>query len=236
MTATVQRHGEEAHQRQYGLFQSGAAIADADCAIVVVHGRDRGAEELPQAILERAGDRRLSVLAPWVEPRLWYDERYDAPLHENANARDAGLATIAAAVALAADQGRCPVILTGFSQGGCMVAEFLLTGGARNVAAAAIFTGSLLAPAQRRGGRPVALRGLPVMLSGGLGDAWLPAGDLARTGDILAAHGAQVDVATYPDQDHVVRPDEIDRLLALVPQPGSANPDRPVLTGLIPAL
>ena len=212
---------------RYGLSDVGCDWSEAEQVLVLVHGRDREPEELVKPLLEAGDLSNVKILAPWVEPRCWYEGRYDAPLEDHEAARDAGLAHIGEAVAQARARG-ASVILAGFSQGGCMVAEYLLTRGADDIAAAAIFTGSALDPGAEREGA-ADLNGLPVILSGGTADPWLPVTDLERTADLLASAGARPELTTFDDQEHVVRPAEFARLIALVsrkPEPRNTGAAR----------
>lgn len=199
----------------YGLAEYGAAWAASDRVLIAVHGRDRESDELAIGFLSQPISRTTRVLAPYAPGKSWYGGRYDAPYAENAEAVEAGLELIDAAFARAAENGiaTSDVVLAGFSQGGCMVAEYLL-GGRRRPGATAIFTGSALDVARR--GAEVDLRGLPVVLSGGDGDPWLPVGDLRATGALLEAAGADVQLHIFSDGDHVVRDREMKLLGQLV--------------------
>ncbi|AEQ50135.1 alpha/beta hydrolase [Pelagibacterium halotolerans] len=200
----------------YGLAEYGAPWHDCDRVLVTVHGRDRTSDELPISFVSQAISRVTRILAPYANSKSWYDGRYDAPRAQNADQVNAGLAQIEAAFALAGDKGipTSKIVLAGFSQGGCMVAEYLLSG-ARRPAAAAIFTGSALDVAHpRQSGSGLA--GLPILLSGGDADPWLPEDDLRATGALLEALGADVRFQIFPDGDHSVRSQEIALLGQLV--------------------
>ncbi|WP_338607904.1 dienelactone hydrolase family protein [Pelagibacterium nitratireducens] len=200
----------------YGLAEYGASWSDSDRVLVTVHGRDRTSDELPIGFVSHPVSRVTRILAPHANSKSWYDSRYDAPRAENADQVNVGLGKIAAAFALAGEKGipTSKIVLAGFSQGGCMVAEYLLSG-AQRPAAAAIFTGSVLDIAHPR--QPTAgLAGMPVVLSGGDADPWLPAADLRATGTLLEALGADVRFQIFPDGDHVVRSQEMSLLGELV--------------------
>lgn len=199
----------------YGLAEYGAAWGASDRVLIVVHGRDRESDELPIEFLSQPISRVTRIVAPYAASKSWYGGLYDAPRAENAEAVEAGLAWIDAAFERAAENGIAASnsVLAGFSQGGCMVVEYLL-GGKRRPGAAAIFTGSALDGARR--GTGVDLTGLPVVLSGGDGDPWLPVGDLRATGTLLEAAGGDVRLHIFSDGDHVVRYREMGLLGQLV--------------------
>ncbi|WMT91038.1 dienelactone hydrolase family protein [Pelagibacterium sp. H642] len=199
----------------FGLAEFGAPWGRCDRVLIAVHGRDRDANELPNGFAARSGCKTTRVLAPYARGKNWYEGRYDAPFAENADAVKAGLEWIDTAFERAAENAfpASKVVLAGFSQGGCMVAEYLL-GGAHRPAAAAIFTGSVLDIAHRRASAK--LEGMPVLLSGGAGDPWLPMDDLRATGALLEAAGANVELHMFSDGDHVVRDQEMSLLGQLV--------------------
>ncbi len=200
----------------YGLDEFGAAWSDAEGVLILVHGRDRAPDELAGLALGLPRLRRCRILAPHVLSRCWYLGRYDAPHGENAPQLDLAMSQVGTAFARAQEHGFGPdrVVLAGFSQGGCVVAEFLLAGQERP-AGAAIFTGALPDLANRP--EPgVTLDGLPVIVSGGINDPWLPLADLRATADRFRAAGADVRLKEFPDSEHVVRPRELALLDALV--------------------
>ncbi|WP_373355505.1 alpha/beta hydrolase [Pseudoroseicyclus sp. CXY001] len=201
----------------YGLAESGASWEDARAVLVLVHGRDGSPEEMA-GLLSPELTERLRVLAPYAEARIWYPGRYDAPMAENEAGRDAALAAIDGAFAAAAERGFGPerVILAGFSQGGCLVTEYLIAGRQRP-AGAAIFTGTILARNERT--LPERdLADLPIIVCGGSGDAWLPLGDFLATEAVLSQMGGNVHLEMFPDAQHMVRPEEIRLLGRLVDQ------------------
>lgn len=198
----------------YGCAQYGASWDEADCALVLVHGRDRDADELPIRMIGMPATRRVKprLLAPFIASKSWYGGRYDAPRADNAAAVEEGIACIEGAVDLALQNGvpaTC-IVVAGFSQGGCMTVEYLMSGNTIP-AAAAIFTGSAL-DLPNRNAASADLAGLPVVLSGGSADPWLPVKDLMATGALLEAAGADVHTEIFPDGEHAVRDPEISLL------------------------
>lgn len=198
----------------YGCAQYGASWDEADCALVLIHGRDRDVDELPIRVVGAPATRRAKprLLAPFTASKSWYAGRYDAPRRENAAALEAGLACIEDALDLALTNGvpATRIVIAGFSQGGCMTVEYLMAG-STTPAAAAIFTGSAL-DLPNRDPASADLTGLPVVLSGGSVDPWLPVRDLIATGALLEAAGADVHTEIFPDGEHAVRDPEISLL------------------------
>lgn len=200
----------------YGMVQFGAPWAEAEGVLILVHGRDRDPQDLPISAIRLERTRRRRVLAPFIASRSWYPGRYDAPIAVNLAGIDAAIDLIVQAFAVAKAHGHGPdnVVLAGFSQGGCVAAHYLVSGN-ELPAAAAIFTGSLPDIANRQTEEGL-VDLLPVTVSGGVSDPWLPVEDLRATAAFLARAGADVRMEEYQDADHVVRPAEIALLDALL--------------------
>lgn len=200
----------------YGYIECGADWAEADRVLVVLHGRDRAPEDLIELFLtqEQAHDTR--ILAPYAPDRSWYAGRYNAPIAENETAVAEGLAHIGAVMALGTAHGveLSRTVLAGFSQGACMALEYLLGVPARP-AAAAVFTGSVLGIAGAGEAQPD-FNGLPVLMTGGDGDPWLPVGDLRASAALMEMYGADVHLEIFPDSDHAVRDRELTLLGQLI--------------------
>ena len=107
------------------------------------------------------------------------------------------------------------IVLSGFSQGACLAADLLLHRPA-NYAAALLFTGGLIGPTGtvwRSKGR---IDGVPVLLTGGDLDEWVPPERVRETAEVLAALGACVETVIYAGRPHLVCDDEIIRARALL--------------------
>jgi phospholipase/carboxylesterase len=79
----------------------------------------------------------VAYLLPETPARTWYRGRFTAPVAELEPELSAALSAVAAVVARARPAER-PVVLVGFSQGGCLVAELLARRGALGLAGAAV--------------------------------------------------------------------------------------------------
>src|SRR5690606_11220329 len=145
---------------------SGAAWAEARAVLICVHGRDREPSELPALLADHDAFSTYAILSPHIRSRCWYSARYDAPYVQNEREIGEAIDAIRSAVQLANTFGfqNELVVLVGFSQGGCLVAGYLMTGNPLP-AAAAIFTGCL--PDLRNRDVVSNLEGLPVIISGG---------------------------------------------------------------------
>lgn len=129
----------------------------------------------------------------------WYAARAIDPLTAVTRAELAdSLAQLRALIA--AQSG--PVVLAGFSQGACLAAEYLLSGATLPVAAY-LFTGCRVGlPGD---GLPQAkLSHLPVYLTGGDTDPWIPLDAFHRLHGDLTGAGARVRTDLFPVRAHEV--------------------------------
>jgi len=198
------------------VLEVGAPRLAARRAAVMVHGRGRDAEEMASLAL-RFGDDAMRAYCPRAPGRTWYPASFLEPLESNQPQLDASLADIVALVDRLCEEGfdDSQIVLCGFSQGACMIAE-LIRARPADYAAALIFTGGLIGPPGTSWAFPARLEGLPVLLTGCRTDAWVPDWRTRETRDAFAANGAKVEMAIYDDRPHEVCDDEIARARALL--------------------
>lgn len=198
------------------ILETGAERRDARLAAVMIHGRDRTPEEMAVlgAALAVDGVRYYSPEAPGGS---WYPGRFMEPLEANQPALGQALAGLEGLLDRLAVDGYADerIVLCGFSQGACLAADLLLRRPA-NYAGALIFTGGLIGPpgsAWRSQGR---IDGVPVLITGGDLDEWVPSARVRETAVVLSDLGATVETVIYADRPHVVCDDEIVRAHALL--------------------
>lgn len=187
----------------------GAPLGLGALAVLAVHGRDQD-PDVVHDVARRAGHAHDSSPTSWLAPaapgRTWYPKRFTDPRAENEPELSAALATMEEALAELAAHGHPPerVVLLGFSQGACLLADLLLRT-PRPFAGAALLTGGHLGPQTEdpdvRGGE---LSGVPVLLATSEIDSWVPPGRVRATARLLTAAGAVVDLRIDDDPVHQV--------------------------------
>jgi len=199
----------------------GADIAAADVIIVAVHGRDQGPDHLIEHIIEPIVESlgstamRVGALLPQGSEQRWYPERYNAPIADNQPWLDdalsvlAGLATGDLALV---DPER--VVWVGFSQGACLVAEYLARW-PRRWGGAAVLTGGRIGPDDHDLEIVGEFGAMPVYFGVGRNDEWVTVERVTATADAFRSAGALVSVDVFDDADHVIRPTEVSRVAAL---------------------
>ena len=208
MSATA----EDPH-RDAALIRLGPDPADARLTTVLVHGRDQD-DAVTRDLAARVDVADVAHVLLVAPQRSWYPGRYfDPPATLEPHLASALAAIDRAIAATGAPDAR--IVLAGFSQGACLVAEHLARRGPRRFAGAAILTGCLLgAPGQRA--RPVVAAGLPVVVTCAREDAWIATDDARDTARRFAAAGADASFVELPDREHQVSDAAVGQLRALL--------------------
>jgi len=183
-------------------LQHGVAPGKARVTCVFLHGRGQSPEEMVEHVI-----RHLPVEASFVLPgaagRSWYAARAIDPLTEVTRAElAAARAQVVGLLAEVRAASNVPVVLAGFSQGACLSLEVACAGqgGAEAVVA---FTGCRVG--RPEDARPTALpRDLPVYLSGGDADPWIPVAAFAEAVADLGRQGAALRADLFPGRGHEV--------------------------------
>jgi len=199
---------------------AGPPPAEAEGAIVLVHGRGATAESILTLVPE-LGRQDLAALAPQAAedtpyPRSWYPQSFLAPVRDNEPGFSSGLAVLAGLVDQLEAEGVPPerTFLLGFSQGACLTAE-LVARHPRRYAGVALLTGGLLGPPGTPRSYPGSLEGTPIFLGSGDPDPHVPWPRVEETAAVFEQMGAEVTLRRYPGRPHTVSRDELDRVRAL---------------------
>jgi phospholipase/carboxylesterase len=194
-----------------------AGNPDARVAAVLVHGRDQDPEFMLGAAQRLALDDEVAYILPRASGRSWYPGRFYDPMEDNEPCLGWSLEAIERAVAAARGDGRTlpGIVLVGFSQGACIVAEHL----ARRpepYGAAAILTGALFGtPAADR--MPAgSLGGLPMFFGIAEDDDWIPVDAVRDTVIAFQRAGARCELHVYDDEEHGINDDEIAAVRSLL--------------------
>ncbi len=195
------RAGEDNPQLAVSPVLAGAPLERARMAAVLVHGRDQD-EQLMLDVVRRLSLPDVAYVLPVAAGREWYSGRYFDPVGENEPHVSWALEALMAAIAVPGHAGVPDerVVVAGFSQGACLIAE-LIARWPRPWAGAAVLTGSLLGPEGDRR-TPAPVPGLPMFFGFSRYDEWIAPERAHDTARAFAAAGAQVTVETYEDREH----------------------------------
>lgn len=186
---------------------AGAPLAGAGAAALVVHGRGQTPDYM-KAVLDRVARPELAYLLPAAAGNTWYPQGFLAPVEDNQPRLDQALEAVGVLLGHIADAGVPPerTFLVGFSQGACLLSEFLVRT-PRRYGGAAILTGGFIGPGSRSASGSFAR--MPVFLGSSRYDEWVPPARAEETAQLLRAMDADVTFRLYDDREHLVNDDEI---------------------------
>ncbi|GAA4790052.1 dienelactone hydrolase family protein [Actinomycetospora chlora] len=215
-----------------GVAVLGAPPGAGTLAVVLLHGRDQDPAWMQEHVLGRLAARLPDLAVTWVLPaapdRSWYAGRVHDPPEETLDERDRAAEVVdALADALAVHgHGAGSLVLGGFSQGACLAADHLLRR-PRRWAGALVWTGAAFGPPGAARPRPPGdLTGLPVLLTNGDADAWVPLAATEELAALLRDHGAAVELRVQPGRAHEVADDELDAAADLLRRLAAGTPGR----------
>ena len=192
------------------LDQAGTAAA-----AVLVHGRDQD-ELVMLDVARRLGLPGVAYVLPVAAGGSWYPGRYFDPADVNQPHLDWALEAVAAAIGQAR-RGGFPdqrIVVGGFSQGACLVAELIARRPAP-FAGAAVLTGCRLGPREQQV-TTAAQAGLPMFFSCGRDDPWVRLADVRASAEAFRRAGASVVFEVSAEREHRIGDDAVAGLRRLL--------------------
>jgi predicted esterase len=187
----------------------GKAPEESSGAVVMMHGRDRDTDDI-LGVADRIGEPDFAYLAPAADHNSWYPYSFLEPVEKNEPRLSYALEICDEMVENLLNRGipKRQIVLAGFSQGACLVAEYA----ARNAdryGGLLIFTGGLIGPPGTRWEYEGSFDGTPVFLGTSDVDEFVPEERVRESARVFERMGANVALRVYPGMDHVVNDDEI---------------------------
>jgi predicted esterase len=198
------------------VLRTGSALGEARAAVVLVHGRNAGPENILE-LADRLACPDVAYLAPAAAGRTWYPLSFLAERAQNEPFLSSALTRLGALVDELEREGvpRARIVLAGFSQGACLASEFVLRHPARYGGLVA-FSGGLIGPPGTIWTPEGTLDGTPAFLGCSDVDAHVPQPRVDESARVLAEMGAAVTLRIYPGMGHLVNDDEIAHARAIV--------------------
>lgn len=196
------------HQGQL-VLRAGAEPREAAAAVVLLHGRGAGAEDI-LGVAEALWFPGVAYLAPQVAGATWYPYSFLAPLEANEPWLSSALARVEELVGALADEGVPAerVMVAGFSQGACLTLEHAARH-PRRYGGTVAFTGGLIGPPGTPREHAGSLDGTPAFLGAGDPDPHVPWERVEESADVLRGMGAEVRVERYPGLGHTIADAEL---------------------------
>jgi predicted esterase len=183
---------------------------------VLVHGRGQDPGYLLEHLVGRLHAPGVAFVLPAAANRTWYPDRFNAPRAANEPWLGHAVEAVAAAIGHVLDSGipAGSLLLGGFSQGGCLIAEVAARRPDR-YGGLAVLTGALIGPPGDVTPVPP-LPGLPVYLATGRYDDWVPLADVEATAKAFEAAGACVRLDVSEDPEHRIGDAAVEGVRSLV--------------------
>ncbi|HET9921967.1 MAG TPA: phospholipase, partial [Ktedonobacteraceae bacterium] len=160
------------------------------------------AEQFPQP--------NFAYLAPQAAHDEWYPNSFLAPIASNEPGLSSAFTLIASLLehVQAAGVPLERTMLLGFSQGACLMLEFVARN-ARRYGGIVGLSGGLIGPDGTSRDYPASLAGTPVFLGCSDTDVHIPAERVKLSAEVLEKLGGNVTMRLYPRMGHTVNRDEI---------------------------
>ena len=198
------------------VLTAGPRPIDARLTLVLVHGRGgTAAGMLDLTSLLEVED--VAFVAPAAAGQTWYPLSFLAPIPQNEPYLSSALRALENVVTSVESTGvgGDKIGWIGFSQGACLTLEFVARH-ARRYALVAGLSGGVIGPAGTPRNYAGSLDGTPVFLGCSDVDAHIPLERVHETTRVYRGLGASVDERIYPGMGHLVSPDEIRAVRALL--------------------
>lgn len=181
----------------------------------MIHGRGGS----PEDILGLAGHlnvKNFALLAPRAAGNSWYPYSFLAPRNQNEPGLTSALNLLKELVEeLALTISREQIYFVGFSQGACLMLDFLARNPSRYGGAVA-FSGGLVGDRINEADYGGDLKGTPIFIGSSDPDSHIPVDRVRKSTAVLTSLNAQVTERIYPGLGHTISQEEIDMANKLV--------------------
>jgi phospholipase/carboxylesterase len=198
------------------VLTKGAALKDAKKALIMIHGRGAGAEDIISLVSYLNVDG-YAILAPRATGNSWYPYSFLAPEKANEPWLGSAIQVIGDVVEdiVAAGIAERNIYLLGFSQGACLTLEYTARN-AKRYGGVVAFTGGLIGETIRREKYVGDFAGTPVFIATSDPDPHVPIHRVNESVSILREMNASVTEKVYLNMGHTINEEEIDLANELV--------------------
>jgi phospholipase/carboxylesterase len=203
--------------RTVPITVEGTPLSRAPLALVMVHGRSQSAAYMREHVAARLDRADLAHIFPEAHENSWYPESFLRPIEVNQPRLDWALERLDDVRQMLADAGveDSRIVWLGFSQGACLVSEYVARS-SRHFGAMICFTGGLIGPTEPDLTRPTCVEGLPALFATSDIDEFVPLWRVQETAAIYRSTGAAVDLGVSLGTAHEIVDDAIARGGALL--------------------
>lgn len=191
------------------IVYEGAPLQQAQKVLIMLHGRGADAHNI-LALSEYLTLQNTALIAPEATGQSWYPFGFLAPMPDNALGVKAGVELLEQLVTQCVDQGidARHIYLLGFSQGACLVLQYLLQHPSPLGGIFAL-SGALMGPQGTRYEPSGLLSSTPLFLGCSDNDPHVPTWRLEETAHVFEAMEAKVHIRLYKNMPHTIIEDEL---------------------------
>ena len=210
---------QHVHQGQ-PVFTYGAALSGAQVAVILLHGRGGTAQSI-LALAAQLPQEKIAYFAPQAANQTWYPLSGFVPIESNEPYVSSAFQTVTDLLAQIVDAGITldKVVLGGFSQGGCLAAEFVARH-PQHYGGVFVLSGALMGPPDLPREYPGSLDGTPVFVGGCDRDSWVTERQLRLTGAVLQELGGSLQIEVQSGTEHTIRQTEIAHVRDMISKVG----------------
>lgn len=216
VTIQDQNSFEGPHQPE-SIYQTGAAVKEAEYAFVMIHGRGASAPSILGLANELDHKDKIHFRAPQASGYTWYPYSFLAPTEQNQPGLNSGLQAVYNTIASLEKDGlsKDRIFILGFSQGACLASEFMARHPAK-YAGLIMLSGGLIGNQIDADSYHGDLSGTPVFMGCSDIDPHIPVTRVHESETIFEKLGADVTKKIYPNMGHLVNEDEIRHINGLI--------------------
>lgn len=201
------------------VLKGGVDASEADAAMIMIHGRGATAQSILPLADEFDTNLKLTLRAPQASGNTWYPNSFMAPSENNEPGMSSGLQKIFDIVQELKSEGfsEDKIYLLGFSQGACLVSEFVARHPQKYAGLIAL-SGGLIGegtsiPTDEYSGD---LSNTPIFMGCSDVDAHIPKERVNESAEVFTQLNADVNKKLYPGMGHTVTHDEIQEINQLL--------------------
>jgi phospholipase/carboxylesterase len=182
----------------------GKAIDSADGVLIMIHGRGSNASDIME-LSSAFQIEGMAIFAPQAPQNSWYPHSFMAPIATNQPAIHLSLGIIDELVKHALSHGitRERIFFLGFSQGACLMLEYI-SRNAGNYGGAVAFTGGLIGEVLLNDNYKGNFAGTRILITTGDLDPHVPLARVKASVTQLEIQQANVRLETYKGKSHSI--------------------------------
>ena len=205
------------HQGQ-PVLTAGTDLNSAQAVMIMIHGRGDSAQNFI-GLANEFTHEEMAYIALQAAHSTWYPQRFTASLAANEPHLSSALVFLHDTVQHVRTQGipSEKIIFMGFSQGACLVLEYVARN-AQRYGGVIGFSGGVIGPDGTPRDYAGDLAETPLFLGCSDIDPHIPLERVQETTQIMTKLGGKVDERIYPGMGHMLNRDEIEAAQAIIAQ------------------